>query len=60
MTGLPRALSPYFTTDQQFVENMVERFFRDLTQKRLRRRVFRDVEELIMPFAPTSTSTTAI
>jgi len=27
--------------------NMVERFFRDLTQKRLRRGVFRDVEELI-------------
>jgi hypothetical protein len=27
---------------------MVERFFRDLTQKRLRRGVFRDVEELIM------------
>jgi hypothetical protein len=27
--------------------NMVERFFRDLTQNRLRRGVFRDVEELI-------------
>ena len=27
---------------------MVERFFRDLTQNRLRRGVFRDVEELIM------------
>jgi len=27
---------------------MVERFFRDLTQKQLRRGVFRDVEELIM------------
>jgi hypothetical protein len=26
---------------------MVERFFRDLTQDRLRRGVFRDVEELI-------------
>jgi hypothetical protein len=26
---------------------MVERFFRDLTQRRLRRGVFRDVEELI-------------
>ena len=26
---------------------MVERFFRDLTQTRLRRGVFRDVEELI-------------
>src|SRR6185369_264917 len=28
--------------------NMVERFFGDLTQNRLRRGVFRDVEELIM------------
>jgi transposase len=28
--------------------NMVERFFRDLTQNRLRHGVFRDVEELIM------------
>jgi len=27
---------------------MVERFFRDLTQNRLRRGAFRDVEELIM------------
>jgi len=26
---------------------MVERFFRDLTQNRLRRGVFRDVEELV-------------
>ena len=28
--------------------NMVERFFRDLTQNRLRRGVFRDLEELIV------------
>jgi hypothetical protein len=28
--------------------NMVERFFRDLIQNRLRRDVFRDLEELIM------------
>ena len=28
--------------------NMVERFFRDLTQNRLRRGVFRDLEELFM------------
>lgn len=28
--------------------NMVERFFRDLTENRIRRGVFRDVEELIM------------
>jgi hypothetical protein len=27
---------------------MVERFFRDLTQNRLRRGVFRDLEELMM------------
>jgi hypothetical protein len=27
---------------------MVERFFRDLTHNRLRRGVFRDLEELIM------------
>jgi hypothetical protein len=27
---------------------MVERFFRDLTEKRIRRGVFRDVEDLIM------------
>ncbi len=27
---------------------MVERFFRDLTQNRLKRGVFRDLEELIM------------
>jgi len=27
---------------------MVERFFRDLTEQRLRRGIFRDVEELVM------------
>ena len=27
--------------------NMIERFFRDLTQNQLRRGIFRDVEELI-------------
>ena len=31
--------------------NMVERFFRDLTEQRLRRGVFRDVEELITAIA---------
>ena len=30
---------------------MVERFFRDLTQNRLRRGIFRDVEELITAIA---------
>jgi len=38
----------YFTPTSGSWLNMVERFFRDLTQKRLRRGVFRDVEELIM------------
>ena len=38
----------YFTPTSASWLNMVERFFRDLTQNRLRRGVFRDVEELIM------------
>jgi hypothetical protein len=38
----------YFTPTSSSWLNMVERFFRDLTQKRLRRGVFRDVEDLIM------------
>lgn len=38
----------YFTPTSSSWLNMVERFFRDLTQHRLRRGVFRDVEELIM------------
>jgi transposase len=37
----------YFTPTSSSSLNMVERFFRDLTQNRLRRGVFRDVEELI-------------
>jgi transposase len=37
----------YFTPTSSSWLNMVERFFRDLTQHRLRRGVFRDVEELI-------------
>lgn len=37
----------YFTPTSTSWLNMVERFFRDLTQNRLRRGVFRDVEELI-------------
>ena len=28
--------------------NMIERFFRDLTEKRIRRGVFQDLEQLIM------------
>jgi len=38
----------YFTPTSASWLNMIERFFRDLTQNRLRRGVFRDVEELIM------------
>jgi transposase len=37
----------HFTPTGSSWLNMVERFFRDLTQSRLRRGVFRDVEELI-------------
>jgi len=37
----------YFTPTGCSWLNMVERFFRDLTQNRLRRGVFRDVEELV-------------
>lgn len=38
----------HFTPTSASWLNMVERFFRDLTQKRIRRGVFRDVEELIL------------
>jgi transposase len=38
----------YFTPTSSSWLIMVERFFRDLTQQRLRRGIFRDVEELIM------------
>ena len=38
----------HFTPTSSSWLNMVGRFFRDLTQNRLRRGVFRDVEELIM------------
>ena len=38
----------YFTPTSSSWLNMVERFFRDLTQNRLRRGVFRDAAELIM------------
>ena len=37
----------HFTPTSSSWLNMVERFFRDLTQNRLRRGLFRDVEELI-------------
>lgn len=37
----------HFTPTSSSWLNMIERFFRDLTQRRLRRGVFRDVEELI-------------
>ena len=38
----------YFTPTSSSWLNMVERFFRDLTQNRLKRGIFHDVEELIM------------
>ena len=38
----------HFTPTSASWLNMVERFFRDLTQNRIRRGVFRDAEELIM------------
>src|SRR6059058_5474516 len=37
----------HFTPTSSSWLNMVERFFRDLTDKRIRRGVFRDIEELI-------------
>ena len=37
----------HFTPTSSSWLNMVERFFRDLTEQRLRRGIFRDVEELI-------------
>jgi transposase len=43
-----RRFHVYFTPTSSSWLNMVERFFRDLTQNRIRRGVFRDVEELIM------------
>jgi transposase len=38
----------YFTPTSSSWLNMVERFFRDITEQRLRRGIFHDVEELIM------------
>jgi len=42
-----RRFHVHFTPTSASWLNMVERFFRDLTQHRLRRGVFRDVEELV-------------
>jgi transposase len=42
-----RRFHVHFTPTSSSWLNMVERFFRDLTQNRLRRGVFHDVEELI-------------
>ena len=42
-----KRLHVHFTPTSASWLNMVERFFRDLTQNRLRRGVFRDLEELI-------------
>jgi transposase len=38
----------HFTPNSSSWLNMVERFFRDLTEQRLRRGIFRDLEELIV------------
>jgi transposase len=38
----------HFTPTSASWLNMIERFFRDLTEKRIRRGVFRDIEQLIM------------
>jgi transposase len=46
MTQHPR-FTVHFTPTSASWLNMVERFFRDLTQKQLRRGIFRSVEELI-------------
>ncbi len=40
--------------------NMVERLFRDITDKRIRRDSFTSVQELERPSIPTSPSTTSI
>src|SRR5260370_17340307 len=42
-----KRLHVYFTPTSSSWLNMVERFFRDLTQKRLRRGIFRDLQQLI-------------
>jgi transposase len=43
-----RRFHMHFTPTSASWLNMIERFFRDLTQNRLKRGVFRDLEELIM------------
>jgi DDE superfamily endonuclease len=42
----------HFTPTSSSWLNMVERFFRDPTVQRLRRGIFRDVEELVMAIGP--------
>ena len=44
--SLPSEIFHFTPTSSSWL-NMVERFFRDLTQNRLRRGVFRDVPELV-------------
>ena len=50
-------LGSHFTPTSRSWLNMVERFFRDLIDKRLRRGVFRDVEALIMAILDWTTTT---
>ncbi len=48
MVGATSSFHMHFTPTSSSWLNMVERFFRDLTDKRIRRGVFRDVEEFIV------------
>ena len=48
MAGTTPSVPHALHADEQFLAHMVERFFRDLTDKRIRRGVFRDVKELIV------------
>jgi hypothetical protein len=48
----------HFTPTSASWLTMVERFFRDLSQNRLRRGVFRGLEELILPSELTSIAIT--
>ena len=45
---LTKGATSHFTPTSSSWLHMVERFFRDLTEQRLRRGIFRDVEELVM------------
>jgi transposase len=46
--GKHRRFHVHFTPTSASWLNMIERFFRDLTENRIRRGIFRDLEQLIM------------